>query len=110
MNHPKLSPADLDKRAAALQEQRERQARETSARAAELASLCAQPLFQRIMLGPTGYLTGLISDAESVLLSDTQTPVNDPVKMAVHLTRWRDARRLHADLASAATSPPATSV
>jgi hypothetical protein len=36
--------------------------------------------------------------------------VNDPVKMAVHLTRWRDACALHAALKTAGAAPPAASV
>jgi hypothetical protein len=100
-----LTQAETTAREAALKIQREREAAETKARAAELAALCATPAFQRSMLGPEGYLTGLIADAEEDLLSPVQTPVTDLVKMAVNLTRWRDARQMHADLKRFATTP-----
>lgn len=107
-----LTPAETAAREAALKIQRESEAANTKARAAELAALCATPAFQRSMLGPEGYLSGLIADAEADLLSDTKTPVNDAVKMAVNLTRWRDARQMHADLQRFATTPasPASTV
>ncbi len=107
-----LTQAETAAREAALKIQREREAAETKARAAALAALCATPAFQRSMLGPEGYLSGLIADAEAELLSDTKTPVNDAVKMAVNLTRWRDARQMHADLKRFATTPasPASTV
>lgn len=105
-----LSPAEQAQKEAALKLQQEQQARENAARVAELAQMCAQPSFQRVMLGKDGYVTGLINDAENVLLDERKTPVNDLVIMAVHLTRWRDARALHAALKAAGAAPPAASV
>jgi hypothetical protein len=62
------------------------------------------------MLGPEGYLSGLIQDAENVLLDENATPLNDLAKMAVHISRWRDAKSLHKDLSAFAETPAPASV
>ena len=105
-----MTPAEQAQKEADLKDERERQARENAARRADLAALCASPPFQRIMLGPEGYLTGLMHDAEEDLLSESMTPVTDPARMVVNLTRWRASRALHADLKAIAATPPATNV
>lgn len=101
---------ELTKREAALKLAQEQHNREVAARTAELASLCASPAFQRVMLGENGYLTGLIEDAEKVLFDDKLTPLNDPAKMAVHLARWRDAKSLHGELSTHAKAPATAKV
>jgi hypothetical protein len=62
------------------------------------------------MLGPEGYLSGLIEDAEKVLLNESTTPLNDPAKMAVHLATWRYVQDLHKDFTAFAETPDSTSV
>jgi hypothetical protein len=101
---------EIAKKQEALKQQQERHNREAAARIADLASLCASPAFQRVMLGEKGYLTGLVEDAENVLFDDKLTPLNDLAKMAVHISRWRDAKSLHKDLSAFAETPAPTSV
>ena len=101
---------EIAKKQEALKLLQEQHNREAAARRAELASLCASPAFQRVMLGPEGYLSGLIQDAENALFDDKLTPLNDLAKMAVHISRWRDAKSLHKDLTAFAETPAPTSV
>lgn len=101
---------EIDQKQEALKQQQERHNKEAAARRAELTSLCASPGFQRLMLGPEGYLSGLIQDAENVLLDENATPLNDLAKMAVHISRWRDTKSLHKDLSAFAETPAPTSV
>lgn len=101
---------EIAKKQEALKLAQEQHNREVAARIADLASLCASPAFQRVMLGENGYLTGLIEDAEKVLFDDKLTPLNDAAKMAVHLARWRDAKSLHGELSTHAKTPATAKV
>ena len=107
-----MSPAQqhlLDQQAAAkqqaeaearLQQERAQAQVETEARVRDLAALIAQPAFQRQMLGAQGYLGAAEAEALELLADAAQTPLNDPVKMAVHLDRWRTLKTMRADLAA----------
>ena len=101
---------EIAKKQEALKLAQEQHNREVAARTADLASLCASPAFQRVMLGENGYLTGLIEDAEKVLFDDKLTPLNDAAKMSVHLARWRDAKSLHGELSTHAKTPATAKV
>jgi hypothetical protein len=101
---------ELAKKEEALKLKQEQHNLAAAARRAELASLCASPGFQRLMLGPEGYLSGLIQDAEKVLLNENATPLNDAAKMAVHLATWRYVQALHKDFTAFAETPAPTSV
>ncbi|MEZ5386478.1 MAG: hypothetical protein R3F13_13280 [Prosthecobacter sp.] len=85
---------------AALRQQREAAVVENEQRRRDLAALVQQPDFQRTMLGDTGFLGAAEAEALADLADNVQTPLNDPVKMAVHLDRWRTLKTMRAALAA----------